>query len=299
MKNLVAKAGVATITSVLLLTVPSPQEANALELAASKVGSIAFGTSDGTGTPTSAILQINDPYFQNAGAVEVGEYLYYETRAYAEYDLSEIDSTVDGFFSPDYQITLGFNVFTKGGTGSGGTPGLGSNLGQSFDGKIQVFWYDAITIESLAGITNPLSVFTPAPPLFDLDDSLPTGGGVNGGTGLQTPFNPLYEIEMNTKNEGSRITIDVTNLVKNLLASPITSKNFLGLMLKMDPSSGQLAGGSCGENRQCYGTTFNNFDLGVVPTPAAILPSLIGLGAAAFRKKRNEIDDLTSEQVES
>lgn len=298
MKNLVAKAGVAAIASALMITVPLPQEASALELTASTVGSIAFGSPDGVASPESAILLINNDPFQSAGAVEVGEYLYNQTRAYAEYDLSSINAGVPNFYSPDYQITLGFNVFSKGGTGSGGTPGLGSNLDQAFNGNIQVFWYTASTVEALAGTTNPLSVFTPEPPLFFLDPYLPVGGEQNGGTDLFDPLNPLYTIDMSTKNEGDRITIDVTNLVKNLLASSTTSKNFLGLMFKMDPNSTQLAGGSCGTNRQCVGTTLNNFDLGVVPTPAAILPSLIGLGAAAFRKKRNEIDDLTSE-VES
>jgi hypothetical protein len=243
-------------------------DAQAITLTASRTGTLAKGGASGDLVQP---LTIRDPAFADAGAVEVGEFLRNESRAFAEYDLS-------GFsFDPDSEYTVGFNVFSEGGTNSAGSTGLGNNAGNPLVGDIFVSWY------RMDG-----SVFDSP---FTFDPELPTGGNISPFSGLAFPTNPLLTLDSSDYVAGNRIEIDVTNLVKNILVLPIPPQSF-GLMLWADGTDASLGEGlgKCGASadRQCQAVSFNNFGITEVPTPAAILPSLLGMLTAASRRKEEE-----------
>lgn len=276
MKNLVAKAGVAAVTSVLLVSVASVPEAKAADLKPSTSGSLAFGSRNGVDAPELRVLNIVDPEFLDAGAVEVGEFVNNETRGYFEYDLTSLASdTANPFFlTPSFGYTVDLGVFSDGGTGSAGSSGNGSNLNNPFDGTIKAFWYLGSALDSADLAFNP------------------TLGPSTGGCfftevvfGLGGCDNPLEEIDMSTLAKGDSVEIDVSNLVKELLLS---GTNSFGIMLQAIAKDGTTLG-VCGTNagRVCEGVTFTS-GLEAVPTPAAILPTLFGLASAAFSKKRKQ-----------
>lgn len=280
MKNLVAKVGTVTTATLLATAIAPVMEAEALVLNASRTGTIVRGQANSSSPVIDQELLIFDPFFADAGAVEVGEFLFNESRAFAEYDLSSFS------YDPNAEYTLGFNVFTKGGTNSAGSSGLGNNKStpgdyRGFDGNIFVEWFS---------FDN--SVFNP----INFDPLTPIGGNV-GFSGFTRPANPLAVLDMSTYSEGDRIELDVSSLVKDLLFLPNIpgfNSHSLGIMLYADPTYVNGGLGNCGANagRACLATTFNNFGIDAVPTPAAILPSLLGIASATFRRKRNLDNEL-------
>lgn len=278
MKNLVAKAGVAAVTSVLLTSVVSVPEAKALNLVPAELGTLAFGSRDGVSDPELRKLNITDPTFLDAGVVEVGEFLNNETRGYFEYDLSSLLPLFPGnedLLAPSASFSIDLGVFSDGGTGSAGSAGSGSNLNNPFNGLVKVSWYVGTAL-------NPLS-FNPQPGVTPCAEDFGTGPCVN----------PLAILDLSSSDldVGKTTTIDVTSIAQNLLlAAEFDGPSpYFGIILQVENFAqvGQCAGST---GRDCQGVTFTS-GLKAVPTPAAILPSLMGLASAAFRKKKkNEVE---------
>jgi len=292
MKNLVAKAGVAAVTSVLFSSVISVPEANALNLTPAEFG-IGILANDGTNTVlydlegrTSANAALNQP-----GVVEIGEFYLggqpgfefgAEMRGYIEFDISslfpaDIDEAIDIAQNRTYSIN--FDVLSQGGSGTAGD-GSRNNLGNAYTGVINAFWYAGEAISSLdfnlnAGLGNATS---------ELD------------LGMGDPIvalNPLASFQVPENGAGTSVSIDATALVRFLLLDPLVNNSTpterFGIMLQATELTNNNPG-VCGgmEQRECQGITFNNFGVEAVPTPAAILPSLFGFATAAIRKKKRQ-----------
>ncbi|NJN71803.1 MAG: PTPA-CTERM sorting domain-containing protein [Limnothrix sp. RL_2_0] len=287
MKNLVAKAGVAAVTSVLFSSVVSVPEAKAFDLRASDVTTQTFTQGDFTcsDNPTGGGDQIRTPGldepFSSAGAVSVGEFCSNESIALIEYDLTNQGVSfpnflgLDDLLDPMVEYLIKFKVFTEDGAGGLGLTGdqQNSGPGHEYTGLVDVLLYTDASIANSQ--INPLAI---------------------------NP-NPFTQIDLSQYSAGDEITIDVTDVVKSLFQNAFTAtipinpleQILLGMSLRVNPgdnlfmtSTGQRNVGACGfDGVKCLGVTFNDFD--VVPTPAAVLPTLFGLASAAFRKKkRNE-----------
>jgi hypothetical protein len=286
MKNLVAKAGVAAVTSVLFTSFISVPEAKAFDLRASNVTFVTLtqgdrGCADSPSGGGSDVLAptLAEP-FASAGAVEVGEFCSNESVALVEYDLTSQGASFPDFTGLDDLITeeffIKFKVFTEDGSGSFGGDGdkQNSGSGHEYTGLVDVLLY---TEEAISGLQiNPLAIDP----------------------------NPFTQIDLSLYGAGDEISIDVTSIVRGLFQDAFNAtipsnpldQILLGMSLRVNPGDnlfltddGQREVGACGFNDiKCRGVTFNDFD--VVPTPAAVLPSLFGLASAAFRKKRNGED---------
>jgi hypothetical protein len=267
MKNLIAKAGVIAASSVLLTTAVSVGKAQALDLTASQVGSLYFceiGCLDrNTGGAATNYVDINPT------PGDVGEFVNGEVRTFAEYDLSsfadiyanDLLNGTDQFINLEF--ALGFDIFSDIGSGDIGSTNGGATDASAYEGLVNVFWY-------LNSAPFGSSVFG-SPLIFD-----PVIGGI---------FNPLYSFDTNDYSAGDRIAFDVTSLVHLLITNGVSS---FGILLDADIADAGSCGPINGATRQlCSGTQFNNFDV-AIPTPAAILPTLIGFASAAFRKKKQE-----------
>lgn len=306
MKNLVAKAGAAAAGSVLISLFTPIRAVQAFQLFSSDFGSYA---ESGNGLVQELNLESSkDTRFVGAGAIEAGEFLNGgESRGYVEFDLS---SVFNKYSDPDQQndfiygysgpaeFTLGFNVFLKSGSGTAGSSGAGENsylnidtngnvvgdgspnqysYNTAADGEVNVFLYQS----TMFGGSTPSSLepLDPFPPVV--------------GAGIVNPFsnNPFANYKINELSEGERKELDVTSLVQLLYYNYMNDPNLdqrdqylsFGLMFDFARANEGICGTT---SRECRGVSFNNFDL--VPTPAAILPTLFGLASAAIRKKRNQ-----------
>lgn len=271
MKNLIAKAGVIAASSVLLTTFTSVGKAQALDLSAGSVGSIYFceiGCLDrNTGGAATNYVDLNPT------PGDVGEFVNGEVRTFAEYDLSSFATMYANDLANgttqfiNLEFDLGFDLFSDIGAGDVGSTGGGDTASSPYEGLVNVFWY----FNSPSAFGDPL-VFDPLRPAGPFFESF----GV---------FNPLYAFDTNNYSAGDRIAFDVTSLVHLLITNGVSS---FGILLDADIADAGSCGPISGATRQlCSGVQFNNFDV-AIPTPAAVLPTIIGFASAALRKKKRE-----------
>jgi len=270
MKNLIAKAGVIAASSVLLTTFTSVGKAQALDLSAGSVGSIYFceiGCLDpDTGVPAPNYIGLNPT------PGDVGEFVNGEVRTFAEYDLSsfadmyanDILNATDQFLNLEFELS--FDIFSDIGSGDIGSTNGGATDASPYEGLINVVWYFNTDPLGNSVFGNPL-VFNPP--------------------GVISFQNPLLTFNTNDYSAGDRIAFDVTELVHALITNNFSS---FGIMLQADIADAGSCGPINGAERQlCSGVQFNNFDA-AIPTPAAVLPTLIGFASAALRKKKQETE---------
>lgn len=269
MKNLIAKAGLLATSSILLTTAVSVGKAQALDLSAGAVGSIylcEIGCLDpDTGIPTPNYVGLNPT------PGDVGEFVNGEVRTFAEYDLggfadmyaNDLLNGTDQFLNLEF--ALGFDVFSDIGSGDVGSTGGGATDASPYEGVVNVSWYFTTAPYGGSVFGDPL-VFNPP--------------------GIIPVFNPLYSFNTSDYSAGDRISFDVTALVHALI---VNNFNSFGILLKAESIAGDagFCGPIRGAERDCSGVQFNNFDV-AIPTPAAVLPTLIGFASAALRKKKNE-----------
>ncbi|MGB2927244.1 MAG: PTPA-CTERM sorting domain-containing protein [Limnothrix sp.] len=94
--------------------------------------------------------------------------------------------------------------------------------------------------------------------------------------------------------KGQKVSIGIADAVERALTEKWDILGFRFEALRFSSVNNPL--GSCAFDStgqassfdDCGAITFNNFEIGAVPTPAAILPTLFGMGMAAIRKKKGE-----------
>ncbi len=291
MKQLVINTGIAAATSIAFTALAPIPEARAFDLVPESLGIL---VNNGTQTLQYDLegrtAADGFEFFNDPGVIEVGEFGIDETtgaelRGYVEFDLAPFIPTTDeeaiDIASNTYSIS--FDILSQGGSGTSGD-GTRNNLGNAYTGAVDVLWYIGTAIEELD--------FTPVTP-----DEQPLTDDLGG---ILTPaVNPLASFTIGSEDTpgdfsvGDTVTVDVTDLVRNLLLEPFgLGTDFattFGILLKATDLTNP---GMCGGDGQaeCVGATFNGFGVTAVPTPAAILPTLFGLAGAAFRKKKVEGD---------
>ncbi|AFY39032.1 hypothetical protein Lepto7376_2775 [[Leptolyngbya] sp. PCC 7376] len=270
MKKLLVNAGIAAATSVAFTALVPAQEAQALVLESTYQTTLTNGVVIVGDAPT---VRVSSP---GTGLVEVGEFSLNESRGFVGFDLAPLLALEENERS---SLTLNFNVadFT-GGLGTGGL-GDGSNADNRFEGVLQLsrnILGDGSTAPAPLGLPG----FGPDQLLFD---PFLTAGFPDGGLGV--PF------EFSASSIGDSVSLDVTSIVTELLDTGNPMNYSLALVLKGDFEGGTP--GSCGgfvgtERDVCSGIVFDDFTIKAVPTPAAILPALLGMGSAAVRKKKED-----------
>lgn len=265
MKKLLAKTGCIAATSALLAGIVSVEKAQALSLGAETsvtVGSIYLCETGCIDLESGA--EVDNYVGLNTTPGDVGEFVNGEVRTFAEYDLSRFADVLiddpDLFYSIDFD--LGFDLLSEVGAGDVGSEGTGDTSSSAYKGTIDVSWYYNAAPFGTSSLDDPFN-FTPGF-TFDLFS---------------------FDTEDYNTTDNSRIEFDVTTLVQDLLGGGFNITSF-GIMLSIadfdDPGTCGPAAGA--DDRVCSGVQFGNFD--IVPTPAAVLPTLFGFASAAFRKKK-------------
>jgi hypothetical protein len=336
MKNLVTKAGVAAIGSVLLLSTAGAKSADALFIKATETFSVSedvpgsvvydpygylntspndrqFRSYDNNGSDIGGRYYQNDsdinalagydgsdagePDNQGGDVTDmaiVGSFTAEEIRGLVEFDLAYYYSEfakLDAWANTIPEGTVGddlteaqaeatktklinssimnFRVFQLGGLHYDNQYSL--DLFGIFEGNVDVSYYQGDGIEDVADYGN--------------GTSKATGDPIVG-----TPSTALGSFSTRDFKKGQRVTFDISAAVADALTNGWQT---LGLRLQADPSTTAVNPlGKC-QSPSCNATTFDKFTIGAVPTPAAILPTLFGMGMAAIRKKKSTDSDLT------
>ena len=95
--------------------------------------------------------------------------------------------------------------------------------------------------------------------------------------------------EISGNDSGVNLIFDLTEAVARTSTNP-TAVRFKGILSLVDANSGttQQKNAVALLTTQINGSGASTFSITAVPTPAAVLPALIGMGTAAFRKKKQE-----------
>ena len=96
-------------------------------------------------------------------------------------------------------------------------------------------------------------------------------------------------IDEDRDDSGVNLIFDLTEAVARTSTNP-TAVRFKGILSLVDANSGttQQKNAVALLTTQINGSGASTFSITAVPTPAAVLPALIGMGTAAFRKKKQE-----------
>lgn len=322
MKNLIAKAGVTAVSSALIFTTVGTGSAQAFVIKATETFSVSedktyiippstvpLSTSpddrqfrsynevtDGSGFAGTTQTRFNDssiPALRAAypGAdVEnmaiVGSFTSEEIRGLVEFDLNAYLNpalTAEKRNKLIDNSLLSFTVFKQGGLSVDNQNPL------SGVGGIEVSYYQSDGLESVEdygdgiskngeGTLNPGDVIegTDAFPLTSVFDP-----GVN----------PFFTSGALLLSAGDKVQLNIAAAVRDALDKGWTT---LGFRLQQNIATTGAVPGQCA-NPSCGAITFHDFKITAVPTPAAILPTLFGMGMAAIRKKRNALDPAESE----
>lgn len=173
---------------------------------------------------------------------------------------------------------LNFNVFQQGGIHPDNQNPLANDLFSSFGlgGVVEFAYYEANGLEDLFDYGDGTSKST--------GDPLP---------GTQATFLLDWLITQDLA-KGQRVSFDISSAVADALNN---GWSMLGFRLSAIPATsnpdvlGQCAFDATGQATSfadCGAITFNNFSIGAVPTPAAILPTLFGIAMSAVRKRKNQ-----------
>lgn len=174
---------------------------------------------------------------------------------------------------------LNFEVFQLGGLHPDNQNPLALPSPSTRNGNVEVSFYKGDALESL----------------FDY------GNGTSKTTGdplLGTEATLLTAFITQDLVEGSKVSLNIAAAVTEALNQ---GWSVLGFRLAAQPARsnprplGQCAYDSSGTANyaDCGAIAFHNFAIGAVPTPAAILPTLFGMGMAAIRKRKNQEEGVT------
>lgn len=277
MKKLIINAGIATATSIAFTALAPGQEAQAMLLVPSSYETTLTNGKPVLIDPTNPSTTPDIVRQTSADSCEVGESAFNEARCFVGFDLS---SALDLDPNERSKAQLSFKVADF--LGGLGNTGIGAtNAGNALSGTItigQTFGGDG-TAPTPTGIeTNDMALFDPNP-FFGLD-----------------PVNIIsstIDFDVDASSVGKTFSFDISALVNALLDTATPGGGpFLSIVLKSDYPT---QGGDCGfagANREvCGGVVLEGFNVNAVPTPAAILPTVLGLASAAMRKKRDEDSD--------
>lgn len=347
MKNLVAKAGVAAVGSVLLMSTAGIKSASALFIEATETFSVSedvfFNTNIGTGsvdrqfrsydpnpnsvngrfTSDDSIITSLEGDPNNAGGdvtdmAIVGSFTSEQIRGMVEFSLQpykdafdDLDAAADLIAEgdPNDDLTLeeaqkikdklvtsallNFDVFQLGGIHPDNQHSLSkldpSDPDNSLFGTVNLSFYgfDDVLQSGADGKES----------LLDYGDgkSKSTSSDIDG---VDT-VSPIAFFDTLGLTTGSKLSFNISTAVSHGLDN---GWEYLGFRLSaVAPESRTNPLGACAFDSQnpnsgfpdCGAITFDNFTIGAVPTPAAILPTLFGMGMAAIRKRKNEEEDAT------
>lgn len=275
MKKLAVNIGITAATSLAFTALVPAQEAQAFKISSTYETTLAKGVStvvdpsDPASSPS--IVRVTDTEF-----CEVGEATLNELRCFVGFDLESLAAIAE---ENRQSAELKFNVVDF--VGGLGNVGVGnSNAGNALTGSIQI----GRRLDFDGSAPNPAGdgsfgddlIFDPVP-LLGLDPD--------------TPFTQI-DFAVDENSVGETLKFDISSLITDMLNAPnFGGGPFLSIVL----NSGFENPGSCGfagaDRDLCSGIVFNDFAIHAVPTPAAILPTLVGLASAALGKKRDESDD--------
>jgi hypothetical protein len=240
----------------------------------------------------------------------VGSYEAEEVRGIVEFDVRAYQETIDAFNAEvDQKVldgiipsvaageaekaffkaeliasaALNFSVFKQGGLDQAPLPLGATPAPGPLPGTVEVSFYGgdlSIIDENLYDYGNGVSQHG------QLDDL--NGDNNNSGDAIiGTAATALSNFDTAGLLPGDQISLDISAAVTEALDQ---GWDALAFRLQARPSTSLTNPLGICPSQGCSAITFNKFAIGAqeVPTPAAILPTLFGLGAAAFRKKEKE-----------
>lgn len=198
-----------------------------------------------------------NPVSNGPGVIEIGEASGVELRGYLEFGILDITpattaEVMAGLYD-NYYVNL--DILDQGGSGTTGD-GSANNLGNSYTGRIDIYWYPLIPAALEAPYTfNPI-----------LGDPV-----YQGNIGLEDVLNPVYSFQvdgldpaLDNYSIGDTVRIDVSRLLRMLLIEPwfLGFDPYSGFGLMIQASDISADAGQCGIDgqRTCGGILLNNVE---------------------------------------